>query len=1209
MKPTRAMRLHWMPWAIVCATVLLGAGPAPAGPEPVAPVPAVRLWVSQGAADIPQAEIGVPLELTVVPASADRPGTREFTIVPQTDGPLTIDARSFDGAVEFVRLGVDGAVLDHAAANAIGWNARLVLTVKGGERLRFGVGLQRLIAGKIVVEATAGEPPLPTGFELELATARLEFECGKADASRDVLEAAIHYHQAGQAFYGLELYADCRKAYEACLPLAEAADHAVLKAAAKGFLGAVEVYTGRASAARELLVPASEDAVAVKQPALEMLCRSALAEALSQLGELAQARSELDRALAIAREAQDTANEAALLSLGAKLAARAGDHERARELFEQARRGAEATGDPSRLARVLNDLGRFHRSRGELEEAERDLLEALGLKTLPATHAVSQGELGNVWTLRGRWSEARSQFEQVLDAARELGDEELEAAALCNLGVVQAQAGDQIAADSLLHEALALEERSPDHSPVEARVLLQLASLRYEQDRLDDSREYLDRAQALADSMATDALVLDVLHQRTLLAAKEPARLDEAGELAEKHVELARSKGSRDAQLAALNNLAWVRHLQGRNDEAAELVARAVEAVPDSTPQLAAAALSTQLDVALARSDLATARVALAKSREFLADLDLRDMDTEAVSLLRASWSYAQFAELEQDVVALGLRTKPAVSASSVQDSDSTPALVAEGFRAAGRAQARALLEGIAEHRSGRRDAETQALRQERQRLLADRQAVLQSIGRSRSDAGPDTQVEPLRERARQLAVQADAVLADLRRRNPNEAGLDVAPDLDPARVQALLAPGEILVQYAEGQQRLYAYVLSRTSVDWRDLGDREEIGDLVRAHLDGMSEPTRLAGPAAVAASGVKAWRALLQPLLPADQHGSLVIVPTPQLAGLPFESLVTADAADASRFSDLSFVLDRYDVRYVPSPAVMSLLADTPARTGEPRMLVLADPVVPGEAQSPRPVPRLANETSWARLPGTRTEALAIVDLLRSGIAGKPDTEAPTLPEDQRGGELRTGQADVFLGSDATAARLRDARRYSIVHVAAHGAVDATDPARSGVLLSSEGEDDGFLSVPEVLELDLDADLVVLSACDTARGAVRRGEGVQSLARAFLYAGAREVVATMWQVDDRETEVAMRSFYKGLQVDGLGAPAALRRARLELRNPPPGGDGFVGAGRGELLPGSPARVSPSEASRPELRGHPYFWAPFVAIGGSNRPAESASR
>jgi CHAT domain-containing protein/tetratricopeptide (TPR) repeat protein len=1178
---------------------VLGLGMATEADAFVAPV-AMQLTP---APPPPVAELGVPLELSLEPGVQTAPSMREFSFVAAAAGTLTIDASSYDAAVVLARLGGDGAVLQQVDDGGIGWNARLVVAADAGEPLRLSAGFGRAVSGKVVVTVTAGEAPMPTGFELGRATAQFHLQCGKAAEARgDALFAAAQYDAAGQAFYNLALYADCQQAYSAALPLADRIGHAPLKMVSQGFLGAVALRFGNASEARDLLVPACAGAVEQKQARFEMFCQSNLSDACQRLDDMACARSACDRALAVARELKDSANEAGILVQSASLAVLEGDAATARDMYEQARHAAEAVGQPDQLALMLNEQARYHLRRGELQDAEASLLEALDRATYPAVRAATKGELGNLRNEQGRWPEAVSLYQEVLDTARELGDVGLETAALTNLGVVHGRAGDTPAANAAFQQALSLDTNAGD-ALATVQVLVQLASLRYEEDRSTEARALLEQARTVAKSASSDELAFSVAYPMALLASKDPGRQAEAGRLAEEAQEIAQRTGSRADSALALSLLAWCRLLQGRLDEAAETVARAVASSLDAAPHVRAAALSTQIDIALARRDLATARSALTGADELLAGLPLSGMATEEASLARANWSYAQFSELEQDVVALAL-SSAAKSGTRSSASASRDALVAEGFRAAGRSQARALLEGISEHRSGRRDAQSTALRRERQQLLADRQTVLEAVARSRRGGASGPAIEPMLEHARRLAAEADSALDELRRHAPEEAALDAPAELDPGQVQRdLLGDEDVLVQYAEGQEHLYAYVLTRTAVEWHDLGERAAIGELVRSLLDRISEPTQLAGPGDVAVTGVEAWTALLKPLLPAGGSGTLIVVPTPLLAALPFEALVTEGDAKAKSFADLRFVIDRYDVRYVPSPAVMSLLAAAPARSGDSRMLVLADPIVPSEEVASQSVPRLATESpSLARLPGTRIEAMAIVDLLETAVASSHDVPK-RLPDEQRGGHLETELVDVFLGPDATAAPLQEAgRRYAIVHVAAHGKVDSTDPARSGLVLSPTAQDDGFLSVPEVLDLDLDADLVVLSACDTARGPVRRGEGLQSLARAFMYAGARSVIATLWQVDDRETETAMTLFYKGLRQGGMDSASALRQARLFLRNASAGATGFAGTGRGNLLPGSPQRQAAGGDTSRGLGGHPYFWAPFISIGWSPR-------
>ena len=125
-------------------------------------------------------------------------------------------------------------------------------------------------------------------------------------------------------------------------------------------------------------------------------------------------------------------------------------------------------------------------------------------------------------------------------------------------------------------------------------------------------------------------------------------------------------------------------------------------------------------------------------------------------------------------------------------------------------------------------------------------------------------------------------------------------------------------------------------------------------------------------------------------------------------------------------------------------------------------------------------------------------------------------------------------------------------MVHFATHGLVDSEHPELSGLVLSMVDEEgrpkNGFLSLEDIFNLKLGADLVVLSACETALGKEVKGEGLEGLTRGFMYAGARQVVASLWQVDDVATAELMQRFYVGMLKDRRRPVAALRHAQIEM-------------------------------------------------------------
>jgi CHAT domain-containing protein len=169
-------------------------------------------------------------------------------------------------------------------------------------------------------------------------------------------------------------------------------------------------------------------------------------------------------------------------------------------------------------------------------------------------------------------------------------------------------------------------------------------------------------------------------------------------------------------------------------------------------------------------------------------------------------------------------------------------------------------------------------------------------------------------------------------------------------------------------------------------------------------------------------------------------------------------------------------------------------------------------------------------SRLRFSRQEALAIAALAPPGAV--------------------TTELDFAAGRDlALSGRLRD---FQYVHFATHGIFDADRPDLSGLALSrvdpSGHPRDGLLRLRDIYDLDLTADLVVLSGCQTALGKEIRGEGLLGLTRGFLYAGAPRVVASLWWIDDRATAELMTAFYRGLWKEHLRPAAALRKARLAL-------------------------------------------------------------
>ncbi len=255
--------------------------------------------------------------------------------------------------------------------------------------------------------------------------------------------------------------------------------------------------------------------------------------------------------------------------------------------------------------------------------------------------------------------------------------------------------------------------------------------------------------------------------------------------------------------------------------------------------------------------------------------------------------------------------------------------------------------------------------------------------------------------------------------------------------------------------------------------------------------------------------------------------------------------------------------DVVFVPSGTTFTYLLDSREPPGT-QVLALGDPDY---------------------VSGGSSAAGAVFGATRDGVPAPAPAPVPTPQPDVRGGRLvplpetrveAKAVGDVLLlGREATEAGLRHAiatrPRWKAVHVACHGLVDRDRPELSALALTPSDADDGFLTAMEVVAMSVPADLVVLSACETGTGKVRRGEGLSGLMRGFLAAGAPRVVCSLWKVDDEATRALMIRFY-------------------ELWNPK---DGSAPMGASLALRAAQERVR----ADPRWK-HPYYWAAWVLWG-----------
>jgi len=361
---------------------------------------------------------------------------------------------------------------------------------------------------------------------------------------------------------------------------------------------------------------------------------------------------------------------------------------------------------------------------------------------------------------------------------------------------------------------------------------------------------------------------------------------------------------------------------------------------------------------------------------------------------------------------------------------------------------------------------------------------------------------------------------------------------------QASLSSVTTFFEYALGQERGYLWVIGGGKVKSYVLPPRERLEKTVRQWRALAAGQERVGSDA-----GAKLQRlsARLSCALFADavQPGMIrmVIVPDGELAMLPFGVLPSNGCSSAPGEP----LVVGHEITLTPSLSVfLSRKPEAANDSFHGEVAIVADPVF--DAADPRAaalkIGALQRDLHPARDPDTTA---ALPRLLNAGY------EASAIRETVR---KAAGKDSVFLaqGFDASVDTVLSPamRDYRIWHLATHGLYDETMPEFSGLVFSLVGPDGGprfgFLKAHDIARLDVPAELVVLNACDSAAGENLSGEGVMGLSYSFLRAGAKQVVSTLWSIDDAKSRELMIAFYKELMRNGGNAAAALRESQLTV-------------------------------------------------------------
>ncbi len=468
-----------------------------------------------------------------------------------------------------------------------------------------------------------------------------------------------------------------------------------------------------------------------------------------------------------------------------------------------------------------------------------------------------------------------------------------------------------------------------------------------------------------------------------------------------------------------------------------------------------------------------------------------------------------------------------------------------QAFNVTERSKARTLLELLTESKADiRNGVDPQLLQQEQ-----DIQTQLAALEQRRKQLNDPQQIATLQAQQQSLQTQYRDLQSQIRATSPRYAALKYPEPLTLEQIQQqILDDNTLILSYSLGKERSYLWLISKTEMTSYELPNQKIIEDLinkkVRPQLTSISRDTTT-----LVRETSELGNLLLKPILEKIDNKRLVIISDGALQYIPFGALPDPRV---ERYQPL---LINNEIHYLPSATTLqSIRTEAQNRPTAPRSIALiADPVFQANdprvtngvaatstselslaAQNVAAATRVARGEDWNRLPNTRLEAQTILKLF------PPDSSLSFLD----------------FNANRTNAQSEQLAQYRFIHWATHGFANTEKPELSGVVMSLVQENgqtqDGYLLLGDIFNLNFNADLVVLSACETGDGAVVQGEGLIGLTRGLMYAGTSRVVTSLWSVKDKETAILMGKFYEKMLQQNLPPGEALRAAQIEMFRTP---------------------------------------------------------
>lgn len=862
--------------------------------------------------------------------------------------------------------------------------------------------------------------------------------------------------------------------------------------------------------------------------------------------DMDQAVAYYQEALRLYKDIGDERGEAEILG-GLGLIFSKSDLQKSMSYYVQALEIREKVDDRQLTGNSLNSIAVVYRNSGDFSQAipyfdraemiRAEIGDLSNLRRTQSLKADTYLSLAEEQNNSGRYTESLQNLEKAMEIEKNLNSKAGEGKVLNQMGFVYSNLGDYGTAIEKISVAVKIMEEENDTSGLAGAynhlgIVLQMSG------RLEKALEYFNRSLMIFEELSDQENVVALLSNLGTLSFDTKDYI-KAEEYHLRALQISREIKHRRYEVNCLLNLANDQSLLGKSAEAVSCYESGLEIARSfNSPDL-----MWKFFVGLAdnyqRHGEYDKAVELNDSALHIIDRIRNTIDDEE---LKASYLARERFAFEGVISMLGI----------LHEENSTKGYDILAFEYAEQSKSRALLELLAESLAKINRGADSELIQKQEVILADLTHLKQLLEQESLKDQPDKEIViNLQKKINGAQEEFDTLKVEIRNTNPKYADLKYPRPVTLEEVQALCPDkNTVILEYSVGDSSSSLWLITSSDHRLFRIPGRKTLQDQTEALRFALLDPMN-SDKEFITSAGYSLYLKLLKPVEPyLTGKSKLVIIPDGILNYLPYEVLLTENKGVGKNtpFSDLPFLIKKYPVSYVQSASVLKSLIS--GNAGEK----LTAPASKSIIAFGDPVYEIVNDSSWS----------SVKSYSRLEYSGKEVEMIASY--------FKKGSADIFLRGDATEANVKrngEMKKFNYIHFATHGLIDEKNPDLSSLVLSQNNNtvEDGFLRAAEIFNLELNADLVVLSACQTGLGKLLRGEGMVGLSRAFMYAGTPAVMVSLWSVSDISTATLMGEFYKNLLKKDLYKTDALRKAQLTML-------------------------------KDKKYAHPFYWAPFVLFG-----------